>query len=381
MDNKNNFSRRGFIRIVSSVGAGTLLGCTPNTSRLSSKPKTLPASGSKITLPLRLHSNENPYGPFTGALSAIQNIAGKSNYYASDSKAALKNALAEHYRLNKEQVLLGCGSIELLKIMTEVFCSPALPPVIPEPIFEAIDYYASLSQTHPIKVPLTRDFQHDLDQMAAICLKSEAMVYICNPANPTGTIVQKDAMEQFLVRVPENTIVVVDEAYAEYTDRSDFESCVKHVRRDRPNLVVLRTFSKLYGLAGLRIGYALGPKHLIQAMASHRLWNNVNQAGAAAALASLRDKQSMSIVRQQNARVRQAFYKEVKKLGIQYIPSETSFVMLNVKRPAIEMIPAFRKNQILVGRPIPSLPKYLRITLGTGEEMRYFLKVLKALIS
>lgn len=380
MQKQSGLSRRRFIQLISGIGTGTLLGCAYSPLHSSSHGEAALVEDPKLNFPFRLHSNENPYGPFPHALAAIQDIAAQSHRYTSDARVALREALAEHYRLDPRQILLGCGSIELLKIITEVFCSPSLPPIIAEPVYEAINYYASLKDTHPVKVPLTKDFKHDLDQMVEACLKRESMVYICNPANPTGTILHKKAVKQFLDSVPEHIIVVVDEAYDEYVDRSDYESCIRYVKQGRPNVVVLRTFSKIYGLAGLRVGYAFGPKRLIRAMSSHRLWNNINQTGAAAALASFGDQHMVSAVRRKNAQVRQLFYEEVKKLNMEFIPSETSFVMINVKRASTEMIAAFKEHHILIGRPIPSLPEHVRISLGTREEMKVFFNVLKKII-
>jgi histidinol-phosphate aminotransferase len=227
---------------------------------------------------------------------------------------------------------------------------------------------------------VTKDFKHDLSRMAEACSKRESLVYLCNPANPTGTMLHKDEVKRFLDSVSEYAIIVVDEAYGEYVDRYDYESCVRYVKQGRPNVIVLRTFSKVYGLAGLRVGYAMGPARLIREMSSHRLWNNINQAGAAAALASLGDQQMVSAVRRKNARERQSFYDEMKKLNIEFIPSETSFVMFNGKRSSLELISAFKRHQILIGRPIPSLPEYVRISLGTREEMEVFFNVLKKTI-
>jgi histidinol-phosphate aminotransferase len=380
MQNQSELNRRRFLQLVAGLGTGTLLGCAYSSSYSSSHGEPAQVADQSLNFPLRLHSNESPYGPFPRALEAIDHIARQSHRYAGDNRDALRRALAEHYRLDPGQVLLGCGSIELLKIITEVFCSPLIPPVTAEPIYEAIEYYASLKKTHPVKVPLTADFKHDLVRMAAACHKSRGLVYICNPANPTGTILHKKALERFLNLVPQHIIVVVDEAYTEYVDRSDFESCVRHVKHGRPNVVVLRTFSKLYGLAGLRVGYALGPEKLIQAMASHRLWNNINQAGAAAALASFGDRQMVSTVRRQNAEVRSFFYEESHKLSLEFIPSETNFVMMKANRSSTELISAFKEHQILIGRRIPSLPEHIRITLGTREEMSVFFDVLRNII-
>lgn len=380
MQKQSGLSRRRFIQLISGIGTGTLLGCANNPLHSSSHREAGFVNDRAINFPLYLNRNESPYGPFPQALEAIHDIAPQANRYTSDTRVALRNALAEHYRLDPEQVLLGCGSIELLKITTDVFSSPLVPPLIAEPIYEAIEYYASLRKTHPAKVPLTQDFKHDLNRMAEACHKRECLVYICNPANPTGTILSKKAIKRFLSLVPEHVIVAVDEAYAEYVDRSDFESCVRYVNEGRPNVIVLRTFSKLYGLAGLRVGYALGPKKLVQAMASHRLWNNINQTGAAAALASLGDEQMISVIRRKNAQVRNDFYEEVQKLGLEFIPSETDFVMVNVNRSAAEMITAFKEHQIHIGRRIPSLPEHIRITLGTRKEMSAFFTVLRDIL-
>ena len=380
MKKQNGLSRRRFIKLISCTGAGAFFSYAYSPLYASSYDEAALIADRNINFPLRLHSNESPYTPFPQALEAIHEIAQQANYYTGDTRFALRNALAEHYGLDPKKVLLGCGSIELLKIITEVFSSPLVPPVIAEPIYEAIEYYASLRKTNPVKVPLTKDFKHDLDRMSEVCRKRQSIVYLCNPANPTGTTLHKGAVRRFLDLTPEHVIVVVDEAYAEYVDRPDYESCIRYVKQGRPNVIVLRTFSKIYGLAGLRVGYALGPTRLIQEMSSHRLWNNINQPGAAAALTSLGDQKMVSAIRRKTAQARQSFYDEMKKLNMEFIPSETSFVMFNCNRSSIEMISAFKEHQILIGRPIPSFPQHVRISLGTKKEMEVFFSVLKKII-
>jgi histidinol-phosphate aminotransferase len=347
----------------------------------SGKPQenTFTEMAQHVTRPVALNRNESPYGPFPAALEAMRAIAStKSKRYPMAEPQALQAALAKHFNVEPDQVLLGCGSIEILKMATDEFCSPTARPIVAEPTFEAVVGYCPINHTEPVKVPLTPDYRHDLEKMLAACGQQAGMVFMCNPANPTGTLLKKDEVDDFIRRVPESVVVLADEAYAEYVDRPDFESGVRYVREGRPNVVVSRTFSKIYGLAGLRVGYAIGPKALIKRMAPHRLWNNTNQLGTAAAMAGLADQQSMMTVRRLNAEARDFVYKELRKMGLEFIPSETNFVTINVKRPAGEIIEGLKQRQVLVGRPFPSIPHHVRVSLGTMAEMKLFVEAFRA---
>jgi histidinol-phosphate aminotransferase len=374
--------RRKFVALAGGACVAAFAGCTRFPGKASLPNAQLIGDG-KAQFPIILTSNENPLGPCPSAIEAgSRAVAGSSHRYARKQRDGLITDLAEFYALNRDQILLGCGAIELLKIAADVFCSSDKPPIISDPVYEAIDYFAGLKHVCPVKIPAkSQNTGHDLEAMLeAICSRGGGMVYVCNPCNPTGGVLDSEKLADFIVRTPRNAVVVVDEAYAEYVGR-DFSSCFDYVRSGMPNLLVIRTFSKVYGLAGLRVGYCAGSRELLGAMAGHRLWNNINQAGAAAAREALKDQDWVERVRRENEKTRQMFCAGLEKLRIEYIQSRTSFVLFSVRRPWEEIYAFLRSNGIIGGRKIPSMPQHIRLSIGSREEMAYCLKMLEEFVS
>ena len=233
-----------------------------------------------------LNSNENPYGPSAKALEAAAKAA--PNRYPDGLEEEVRAAIAKHHGVALEQVVLGCGSSEILRMADMAFSGPGRRVVAAEPTFEAVLMFAKVLHADGVKVPLTADFRHDLPRMAEACDASTGLVYVCNPNNPTGTIVSGDEMAAFAARVPASTTILVDEAYHHFVEDPRYRSACELIAA-HPNVVVARTFSKIYGMAGLRLGYAVGPKPKIAAMAPYASWSNANAAVLAAALECLAD--------------------------------------------------------------------------------------------
>lgn len=360
-------SRRQFLQVVggaAAMGVGASIPLPPYAL-------AAPAATESLTI---LAFNENPFGMCAGARDAVIAAAASGNRYPKQTADALRNDIAARLGVDSDMIVLGSGSIEPLKIVTELFCTAGHGPVVPEPTFEAVVAYAGLSNIEPIKVPLADDKRIDLDRMLAAA-KDAGLIYVCNPNNPTANIVDKDAMRGFLDRVPATVPVMVDEAYHEWIDNPRYESCVKYVKEGR-NVIVLRTFSKVYGLAGLRVGYAVASKETARRMEPRRLQNSLNTVGLAAARASLADQHNATAVRQRNARIRASFLAWLERRGFKAIPSDTNFVMVDIGRPVPAVIEALKQRGFLVGRLFPSLPTHLRISLGTEKQMARFQPVL-----
>jgi histidinol-phosphate aminotransferase len=204
----------------------------------------------------------------------------------------------------------------------------------------------------------------------------EGLIYICNPNNPTASITPKDEMRGFIDKVPPQTIVLVDEAYFHYADSPNYESVIPLIK-DHPNLIVARTFSKIYGMAGLRCGYCIAQKETLQRMRPHLSWDSVNTLALAAAIASLNDADQVENSRRLNKQTREFVSDEMAKLGYQHIPTDANFMMIDLKQPVRPVIDGLRQKNVQVGRVFPSLPNYMRVTIGKQSEMEEFLNAFR----
>jgi histidinol-phosphate aminotransferase len=366
-------SRRQFAFAMGTAAAALATPRMLESVARASLPEGLPEST------IQLDSNENPYGPSAKALEAIAQSQRVASRYPDGTINRVREALAGLHGVEPSQVALGCGSGELLRVADMAFLGAEKNLVAAEPTFEAVLDYARITRAEPVKVPLTSDFRHDLPRMAFACTSKTSLVYVCNPNNPTGTIVTHGELAAFFKRVPDSTIILVDEAYHHYVEDPSYASAFEWVGKV-PNLVITRTFSKVYGLAGMRLGYAVASRELIDAMKRHMLDDNANAAVLAAALASLGDTEHVARQRRLNNDTRKWLCAELSKDGRRTIPSETNFVMINTGSDVRPMIEQFRAKGILVGRKFPSLGNWLRVSIGTRQEMEAFLTAFRALV-
>jgi histidinol-phosphate aminotransferase len=328
---------------------------------------------------IQLNANESPYGPSAAAREAMtraQEIAGR---YPGNLEEELAVTLASLHGVTPEQVVLGCGSGEILRMAAAAFLGPGRTLVAAEPTFEAVLRYAGVTAAEPIAVPLDAAFRHDLSRMAAACDARTGLVYVCNPNNPTGTIVTGEALSAFLGRVPPTATVLLDEAYFHFVDHPAYRSGFELLGR-LPNLVVVRTFSKIYGLAGMRLGYAVGAPDRIAALDRHRLINNANAAVLTAALATIGETEHVARLKRRMNDTRRSLVEALERDGRRVIPSEANFVMFETGRDVTPLIAALRERKILVGRRFPSMPTWLRVSVGTPEEIAAFLAALRKIL-
>lgn len=368
------FSRRRFAGTVgAAVGAALLptrfLGFVAEASLARGEPEDF----------IQLNSNENPYGPSARALEAVARSRSTASRYPDTLEEETRDAIARHHSVEPRRVVLGNGSSEVLRMAAAAFATPGKTVVAAEPTFEAVLSYARVTRAEAVKVPLTEDFRHDLSRMAEACDERTGLVYVCNPNNPTGTIVESEELGAFLSRVPSSTVVLVDEAYHHFVESPRYKSALGLPGRFA-NLVVARTFSKIYGMAGLRLGYAVASEASAAAMARHSSWNNVNAAALAAAQSSLADPDLVPRQRRLLNDTRRWLCAELSRDGRRYIPSETNFLMIDMGSDVAPVIREFRNRKVLVGRKFPSLSNWLRVTIGTREEMRTFLAGLRAIV-
>jgi histidinol-phosphate aminotransferase len=378
MQTKRALTRRGFMANAALGAASIGLGLPSGLSALARYPEVDAGAGGNA---LRLNRNESPYGLAPAAAEALRSaVDPKSSRYPIEEPKALVEAIAKRFGVENDNVILGYGSTEILKMATESFCNSGRGALVAEPTFEAVVGYCPFIHAHAQKIKLNAEHKHDLPRMLRAS-HGAGMIFFCNPSNPAGTYMAKQETERFIRRLPRGPVLLADEAYAEYVTAPDYESCVRFVKEGLP-VVVSRTFSKIYGMAGLRVGYAIGRKDLIKRMAKRQLVNNPNQLAIAATLAALKsDGEFVERIHKMNAEVRDYVCQEVTAMGLQYIPSQTNFVMIGVNRPAKPLIEELKKRKLLVGRLFPSMPEHVRVSFGTMAEMKTFLKEFKDLLT
>jgi len=328
--------------------------------------------GTQPGRPILLNSNENAYGPSEKVVAALQNALPAANRYAHEEYEDLADQIASLHRVRRNQVLLGCGSSEILRMAAGAFLGAGKKLVIAAPSFEAMAHYAEQSGAGVIRVPLNRQYGHDLAAMLAHA-SSPGLVYICNPNNPTGTLTARNELEAFISKLPANVYVLIDEAYHHYAGVSPAYASFIDRPLDDPRLIVTRTFSKIYGLAGLRLGYCIASTQALERMRAYQLPFGVNTIAARTGIAALADADGVRVAAQRNADDRQDFYNRAQTRNYNPIPSHANFVMMNTELPAEGIIEHFKKNNILVVGPF--LKTYLRISLGTPPEMEEFWRV------
>jgi histidinol-phosphate aminotransferase len=356
-----------------------LVGASLAPRAAGARPGAAATDGQAVAPLIDLSSNENPYGPSPQALAAMTRCQSVACRYPDDVEKRVVEAIAKLHGIAPERVVLGCGSSEILRLCDAAFLGPGRKVVAAEPTFEAVLQYARVTKAEAVQVPLDAAFRHDLGAMAAACDASTGLVYVCNPNNPTGTIVSGKELEAFLARVPASTVVLVDEAYHHFVEDPGYRSMAELADR-YPNLVVARTFSKVYGMAGMRLGYGISSLSNAEALRAQASWGNTNIAVLEAALASLEDKDLVARQRERLNGTRRSLCRALEKDGRRYIPSEANFMMIDVGGDVKPLIPAFEARGVKVGRRFAAMPGWLRITIGKPEETEAFLAALRALV-
>ena len=364
-------SRRGFLR---SLGAGATLGVAarPLFSSLSRAAIFEPVPSAPGDALVRLNNNENPYGPSSRVLSAIQSSAGSVNRYPLMEEGSLAERIAEQHQVKPEQIVLGCGSTDILRMAAFAFLGNGKRLIQAAPTFEAIGNYARATSAEVISVPLTPRFSHDLDGMQAQVTPSTTLVYICNPNNPTASLTPRNELEMFIGKLPASTFVVIDEAYHDYAGQSAMYASFIDRPIGNERVIVTRTFSKVYGLAGLRLGYAVSSPNTIQKLRQFASRNNINAIAAQVGSVALDDADGVNESVRRNLNDRQEFFNQAMARAVKPIDSHANFVMLNTYHSAEEVIQHFRQSNILIGRTFPPMSTYIRISLGRPEEMLRF---------
>lgn len=375
-------SRRSFVSALGIAGAASTLpwisargaeASLGDSSLLHGGPKSLRLPADLI----RLDSNENPYGPASSAIDAVTRMFGETARYPDASEDSLRAAIAAKHGVKVESVLLGCGSTEILKLATEALTSPTRALVTAAPTFETPTTTAKRMGTPIRAIDVDGAVRLDLDAMLGQA-RGSGLVFLCNPNNPTGTLHGIGDVKQFIgavrTRSPE-TYVLVDEAYFEYVDDPAYASAIPVAIAD-PQVIVARTFSKVFGIAGLRIGYAIAAPATIEKLNPYRVSNGINVMGATAATSSLGLDAHLSRQRALNREARSFAMQAMSGLGYQVVPSHTNFFLADIRRDPKAFQTACRSRGLAVGRPFPPLKTHARISIGTMEEMQRAMNII-----
>jgi len=328
-----------------------------------------------IARAVKLASNENPIGPSPKALAVLSDAAVALNRYPDGGAHRLRTALAERWKLTIDHVILGNGSDEILGMLARAFLSPGDEAVMADQTFVIYKMEVTAAHGVPVIVPL-QDYRHDLSAMAAAVTPKTRLLFVCNPNNPTGTMVDAVAVDRLMACVPDGIVVVFDEAYYEYVQHRSFPDTLRFVKQGR-HTIILRTFSKIYGLAGLRIGYGLTTPDIAGYLNRVRPPFNANSLAQRAALAALQDEEHVAQSRSLNQSEMAVLREGLTTLGLRPVPSEANFLYFDAGRDGRQVFECLLRQGVIV-RHIDG--RMLRVTIGLPEENRRFLQALEQVL-
>jgi histidinol-phosphate aminotransferase len=364
--------RRAFIRAGMSVG---VLGLSGTRTLDARPPRPLRRQAAS---PIRLSSNENPLGLAPAARDAIIKGLDEANRYPR-LRTNLHEALARKLGVTTRNIVLGAGSTEVLKVAVEEFAGPTGTGGLASPTFEDAEWYAGIGGVRIEKVPLRPDCSHDIPAMRDVAARIEGpvCVYLCNPNNPTGTVTPSAEIDEWIGTAPERVAFVVDEAYIDFVEDPAYHSALPWIAR-RPNVLVTRTFSKVHGMAGVRLGYGLVHEDGVEALRRRLVRMDANHLALVGGLASLASDEFVTRSLAVNRRGREIAYTCFRELGLESLPSQTNFVMHRINGDLPTHINRMREQGIQVGRPFPPMLDYNRVSIGLPEEMERFAEALRA---
>jgi len=382
---KNTVSRRQFVGgVAAAIGYA---GLGPNVAVFAQAARGGQAARSKMTVAqavaeyeaaAKLANNENPFGPPESVIKAMTDAFKYSNRYGYPD-GGIVEAIAEHHGVKPENVILGTGSSEILTMTDAAFLSTGKKVVGVEPTYMTVYQYATNSKADSIRLPLKKDYSQDIPLMIHTVktnYRDISFVYLCNPNNPTGVVVSKQEIKQLLDSIPEDMPVLIDEAYHHFVDDPNYETSVPYVKEGR-QVIVARTFSKIVGLAGMRLGYAVAPKTVIDRLRPFAMGYGVNAIVKWGGVQALKDTAAQEKVRRYTIDMRRKTASDLEAHGYEVIPTQTNFFMVHIERDVVPVIEEFKKRKVLVGRPFPPMNEHLRVSIGTEDEMARFMTAFK----
>lgn len=360
------------------------MGIVPRKAVLSAKPykpgKPIEEVKRELGLTdvIKMASNENPLGPSPKALKAIKKYLGILNRYPEGGCFYLRQAVARKFKIKPEQIIFGNGSDELIGLTLRAFVEEEGEVIVTSPTFLMYEV-ASIVHGAKIKIIPTRYFKYDLKAIKGAITKNTKAVFIANPDNPNGTYVSRYELEDFLKGLPQNVIVFLDEAYFEFAEEQDYPNGLDYVGKN--NIIVTRTFSKAYGLAGLRVGYGISSPEIIRYMEAVREPFNVNSLAQVGAIGALKDKDFLAKSKKIVREGKKFMYSELKAIGIKYVPSVTNFILIELGPKSEEVTEKLLKKGVIVrNMKAWGLGNFIRVTIGKESENKRFIKELKKII-
>jgi histidinol-phosphate aminotransferase len=328
---------------------------------------------------VKLASNENPYGPSPNAIAAVSGAALQLHRYPDPRGHELREALAAHHAVQPEEVCLGNGSNELIDLICRVFATRGEHAIFGHPSFPCYRIGSMAQELRFTAVPLRENLHWNVDDLLDAVRPETKLLFVSNPNNPTGSYIANDDLARLLGSLPERVLAVVDEAYFEYADASDFAPATS-LRDIRERLAILRTFSKAYGLAALRVGYALGGSEFVASLNRLRAPFNVNTAGQVAAKAALADRAHLQSSVEATIRERTSLSDSLRDLGLDVAPSQANFVLVDVRKPGRAIYEALLREGIIVRAMAEPLGSFIRVTVGRPEENARLLQYLEGVL-
>jgi histidinol-phosphate aminotransferase len=327
---------------------------------------------------LRLNSNENPLGVAPAGRRAIIDAIEEANRYPRERRGELVSALAKLNGVEPDNIVLGNGSTEILQMAVQAYATPGAKLVLADPTYEDVPWYAQPFEFQLERVPLDGRLAHDLGRMREMAESGpdRSLVYLCNPNNPTGTLTPSSEIDAWIESAREDTYFLVDEAYYEYCEDAAYWTCTRWIE-DRPKVIVSRSFSKIYGMAGMRLGYAMAHKDTADRLREFIGRNNANQLALAAAIASLADTDLVQRSRAANAHGKRILHDCLDELGLEYLPSHTNFVMHRIPGDLEVYQKRMAEANARVGRKFAPMLEYNRLSIGLPEEMERFAEILR----
>jgi len=381
MFDQNGVTRRSFVGGMATAVAGSYVNFRSPRSLFAAELPPRRGEEDPYDLVAKLHYNENPYGPSDAVLKAMTKAFKYANRYGYPD-ADIVQKIATYHGVESNQVVLGAGSGEILDVAGSAFASNGKKVLGVEPSYGFVYSHVSSVRGAPITLPLTSDFRQDIPALiraAKSHYRDIGFVYICNPNNPTGRIVTKDEIRHLLDELPQDMPVLIDEAYHHFVEDPSYATSIPYVTEGRP-VIVTRTFSKIAALAGMRLGYAISQPELIDRMTPY-ISDSINAVVKWGGAAALEDTATQERVKKVTLELRKQTTSELSAMGYSVVPSETNFFMVHLKRRVEPVIAAFEKKGVLVGRPFPPMLEYLRVSIGTPDEMRRFTVAFKEIMA